>query len=188
MLHEADGLMLRGAIPAETKETLEANRVRLWLAQGDLVSAAAWGLDRQRPGGVAGSDFEREPGDIALARVLLAQGAQQQAHELLDRLEKSAEAGGRRGRLLEILLLRAHACQIDGRLSEAMDCVGRSLELGQAGNWIRTFVDEGDWLAELLGVEHQGAGGQRPDLAVYIATLEEAIHHEAEAAAARTPK
>jgi len=173
-----------GATLPETRETLEANKVRLWLAQADLASAATWGLDRQRPG-TAGTSFEREPGDIALARVLVAQGAHRDAHVLLDALEGSAAAGGRRGRLLEILLLHARVWQLEGRHDEAGNVIDRSLQIGETSGWIRTYVDEGAWLAELFSQERNSGRAVPPASAAYVVQLREAILHDGNMAPTR---
>jgi LuxR family maltose regulon positive regulatory protein len=184
MVREAQAFVDAGVSLPETREVLEANRVRLWLAQGDLASAATWGLDRQRLG-PAGWSFEREPGDAALARVLIAQGAQREAHELLERLGKSAEAGGRRASLLETHLLRARAYRLEDRLGEALEFLELGLQLGEAGGWMRAFVDEGDWVAELLDVKQEAGRVQRPQIAAYVGQLKQAILHKGDMATAR---
>ncbi len=78
-----------------------ALRVQAWLAAGMVDEAAAWarvsGLDAGGP--IA---LRQELLQIALARVLLATGRQAEGSTLLLRLERTALAGGRLGRLAEI--------------------------------------------------------------------------------------
>ncbi len=85
----------------------EAERVRIFLARGMVPQATAWLDDYRYP--EEGNPLNREMILIARARVLLAVGRHPEAVELLDRLAAGAEAAGRAGRLLEILVLRAAA-------------------------------------------------------------------------------
>ena len=95
--------------------------------------------------------FEQESGCIALARVLIARREFDPALDLLARLASGAEAGGRSGRLIEILILQALALQVRGEISQALASLDKGLSLAEAEGYMRTFVDEGAPMAALLG-------------------------------------
>jgi LuxR family maltose regulon positive regulatory protein len=72
-VHEADQLALDHGLPAAAKSSLQACRVRLWLARGNLERAARW--KRQSGLSVDGPiSYVREPEHFTLLRVLLAVG------------------------------------------------------------------------------------------------------------------
>ena len=75
---------------------------------------------------------------------------------MLTRLAEAAEAGGRNGRLIEILVLQALALQAQNNTAHALMALGKSLSLGEPEGYVRIFVDEGAALATLLklGIEH----------------------------------
>ena len=91
---------------------------------------------------------------MTLARVLLADPADaprvQQGAALLERLQAAAEKGGRGGRLLEILILRALVLQRGGRTDDALDTLRRAVDLAEPEGYVRIFADEGEQLARLL--------------------------------------
>jgi LuxR family maltose regulon positive regulatory protein len=98
------------------RNTVEAQRARLPLAQGAVADALRWTRDH-------GLDHEdeptsaREPEYLVLARVLVARGFAGEALGLLDRLEALADAQGRLGSLIE---LRAQALAILADAREAL--------------------------------------------------------------------
>ena len=77
----------------------ESCQVGLWLAKGDLTNAIRWANERQLADSEA-SSFTQEWSEIVRARVLIAQGLLNEATNLLDRLARSAETDGRKGRLV----------------------------------------------------------------------------------------
>jgi LuxR family maltose regulon positive regulatory protein len=124
-------------------------RARVWVRQGRPELALAWAADR----GLSvsdGPDYLREFEHVTLARALLA-GEDAAAAGFLERLLKAAEAGGRLGSVLEILVLLALAQQQSGDGDAALATVARALELGEPEGYARTFTDEGPAMATLLG-------------------------------------
>ena len=94
---------------------------------------------------------------ITLARVLLAQYKSRRAEHspldamrLLQRLLQAAEAGGRTGSVIEILVLQALAHQMQGDVPAALAPLERALTLAEPEGYVRLFVDEGEPMAELL--------------------------------------
>lgn len=165
LLNEAEQVYFGDFAP--NVRPIAALRTRLQLAQGDLVSAASWagaidlGVDDDA---IYLHEFEH----ITLAMVLLAQhragrasAATHQARRLLERLLTAAEAGGRIGNVLEILVQLALASQAEGNQSRAMDQLGRALALGEREGHIAVFLDTGPALTALLHrVRPDSPGGQ----------------------------
>jgi LuxR family transcriptional regulator, maltose regulon positive regulatory protein len=143
---------------------IAARRARLHLALGDLASATSWAAVHS----LAADDdltYMREFEHITLAMVLLAQrstghppAAVDAARRLLERLLAAADAGGRMGNVIEILVQLALACQADGDRSRATDHLGRALALGQAEGHLRVFLDAGPALNPVL----HGIGADSP--------------------------
>jgi LuxR family maltose regulon positive regulatory protein len=79
---------------------------------------------------------------------------------LLERLLAAAEDGGRMGSVIEILLLQALAYQSFGDIPATLVPLQRALTLAEPEGYVRTFVDEGLRLAELLeAAAHQRIEG-----------------------------
>jgi LuxR family maltose regulon positive regulatory protein len=68
----------------------------------------------------------------------------------MDRLYLAAEAGGRRGSAVEILVLQALAYQLYGDISAALVALQQALTLAEPEGYVRLFVDEGPPMAQLL--------------------------------------
>ena len=107
--------------------------------------------------------YLREFEHITLARVLLAryqaERAQACIHEatrLLERLQAAAEEGGRTGRVIEILVLRALAHQALRDLPAALACLERAVTLAEPEGYVRVFADEGPPMASLLSGRETG--------------------------------
>jgi LuxR family maltose regulon positive regulatory protein len=131
-------------------------KTRVWVAQGRLGEALGWVNER----GLSARDdlsYLREFEHITLARVLLARDRGDRTDRpldtaigLLERLRQAAQAGGRMGNVLEILLLQALTCRAQGDLPAALGSLQQALTLAESVGYIRIFVDEGPALAQLL--------------------------------------
>ena len=121
---------------------VEAFRVRLWLAQGNLAAAARW-AQASKTTINAEPSFLHATANLAFARVLLAQGAHAEAMTWLERLLKAAEATGQWGRGIEILALQALTFQAHGDAPRALTTLQRALSLAQPEGYVRVFLDEG---------------------------------------------
>ena len=73
-----------------------------------------------------------------------------EAMGLLERLLQAAEAGGRTGSVIEILVLQALAHQAQGDIPAALVPLERALTLAEPEGYVRMFVDEGPPMAQLL--------------------------------------
>jgi LuxR family transcriptional regulator, maltose regulon positive regulatory protein len=123
-------------------------QVRLWLHQGDVAAARQWADARGLSAGDPPS-FRQEPDHLTLTRILLAEGRRTEAQTLLARLAPAAAAGGRTGRLIEILALQALALRQHDP-ERALGSLEHALVLAEPAGYVRTFLDEGRPMAELL--------------------------------------
>jgi LuxR family maltose regulon positive regulatory protein len=147
----AEQLQLKTDVDPWANCWIDDLRVRLWLAQGDLGAAAAWaeGSGLQVDGALS---FVRDLEHVNLARVLVARGVAHldEALSLLARLSEAAEGAGWVGRAIEVLVLRSVALGARGDDDEALGMLTRALALAEPAGYVRTFVDEGAPVRELL--------------------------------------
>jgi LuxR family maltose regulon positive regulatory protein len=154
LLYEAERLYVSDFFP--NVHPVPALKTRVWVAQSRLDEALGWARER----GLSAHDdlsYLREFEHITLARVLLARYQSDRAERtlleamgLLERLLQAAEAGGRTGRVIEILVLQALAHQMQGDIPAALVPLQQALTLAEPEGYIRMFVDEGPPMAQLL--------------------------------------
>lgn len=103
---------------------------------------------------------------LSQARVHLAQGDAAAALTVLQPLRQQAEAKGWADERLKVLVLQALAHQIQGNKEAAIQHLREALIMAEPGGFIRTFVDEGPAMMQLLS--DAAARGVQPD---YIGKL-----------------
>jgi LuxR family maltose regulon positive regulatory protein len=117
----------------------------------------------------------RETAQIARARLTVTRGEHDEALRLLEELRGPAEAVGRTGKLIEILTLQALALWERSKREQAVGTLTRALALGEPEGYIRTFVDEGAKVGELLSAILEARQRGHPDAtripARYLAKL-----------------
>jgi LuxR family maltose regulon positive regulatory protein len=154
LLDAAELHYVRGPVP--DVRPIAALKTRIWILQGRLADARRWvrerGLSIDDPLSYVG-EFEH----VTLARLLIAQYQQEDddnamdaAMGLLERLRQAAEAGGRMGSLIEILILQALAYHAQNDIDSALLALQHALTIAAPEGCIRIFVDEGVPMAELL--------------------------------------
>jgi LuxR family maltose regulon positive regulatory protein len=168
---EAAGAIAEGArlvqtcgVFSEARSAVEAAQVRLWLAQGDWPAVDRWtaALDqRLRPREPI--RYEDELARITQARVALARNQPDEAVRLLSRLQDAAQGDGRRGRLIQIFLLKPLARQAAGDTRQALADLTTGLALAEPEGYVRVFLDEGPPMQRLLAkaLSHVDAGSLR---------------------------
>ncbi len=124
-------------------------RVRAWIAQGNLVAASRWAETNQLRS-MEHLDAAQEIEQRAVVRVLLVQGKTDDALCLLSWLLKTAQAGERRGSSIKLLVLQALAYRAQGNVPKALSTLEQVLSLAEPEGYVRTFLDEGQPMAELL--------------------------------------
>jgi len=94
--------------------------------------------------------YEQEYDYLTLARVRIAQGRAEEVIPLLDRLIASAEGAVRNGQLIAYLALQAVAHHACGRTDTALAALSRALALGEPEGYVRTYLDLGSPMRDLL--------------------------------------
>ncbi|HTK08557.1 MAG TPA: LuxR C-terminal-related transcriptional regulator [Ktedonobacteraceae bacterium] len=125
------------------------DRIRLWLADGELDRAIYWAeeLKRVPP---PGSPLTHEREEVASIRILLAQQQAEQALERLDAVLQRASAGKRWNHVLEIKLLQVSAYGIASQEQKALRLLAEVVQRSEAEGYIRRFLDEGPQMAAML--------------------------------------
>jgi LuxR family transcriptional regulator, maltose regulon positive regulatory protein len=154
LLEEAERLYVSDFFP--NARPVSALKTRVWIAQGRLGEALGWVRDL----GLSAHDdlgYLREFEHVTLARVLIAlykndreERSIRETMGLLERLLKAAEEGGRLGNVIEILVLQALAHEAQGENPSALVPLERVLTLAEPEGYVRTFVDEGPSMEQLL--------------------------------------
>jgi LuxR family maltose regulon positive regulatory protein len=153
LLDEAERLHVRNPLPDRPIAALKA---RMWVRQGKLSEALGW-VREQNLSPDDDLSYLREFEHITLARVLIAQyktdrtdDTLRAALRLLDQLRQAAEAGGRNGSVIEILILQALAHQAKHDLPSALASLERALTLAEPEGYERLFADEGEPMRLLI--------------------------------------
>ena len=97
--------------------------------------------------------MKREQGAFGEAQALIAQATDTSLHEatqLLEELQAYNQATHNTYQQIRILSCLAVAYQAQGRINKARNVLEQSLMLAQPGGFIRTFVDFGPRMTELL--------------------------------------
>ncbi|HEX6148125.1 LuxR C-terminal-related transcriptional regulator, partial [Nocardioides sp.] len=125
-----------------------ATRTRVMAARGDVAAGRAWARSR----GLTPRDelsYDREYEHVTLARVLLADHAASksttalaEAADLIDRLLAAAEAGGRTGVVIELLVLQAQAREASGRREQALASWDRAVRLAEPEGYVLDPLDD----------------------------------------------
>ena len=131
--------------------TLAARQVSVRLAMGDVEGASRWaqpliGILNGGPGSPRLPLIAAEAFRLVLARIFLAQGAVEQAFQLLELVQATAEPGKRFGRLIEVYLLQALAVQKQQgeQISpHAIQNLQRALDLAEPAGITLLFLEEG---------------------------------------------
>jgi LuxR family maltose regulon positive regulatory protein len=136
--------------------TVAAVRVQALLAAGDVAAARRWAAER----GLRADDdltYLREHEHLTLARILLSSpgagsddGSVDDAVRLLERLLAAADAGGRAGSAIEILVVLALAHQARGDRAAAKATIEQALVRAAPEGYLRIFADELPAIAPLL--------------------------------------
>lgn len=122
------------------------------------MAAQAWAVERR----LTTTDelsYLREYEQITFARLLLARFAHEGAHDalyaaqdLLARLLPAAQASGRIGSVIELLLLQAIVFEARADLPKALAVLERALVLAEPEGYVRLFIDAGAPAVRLLQV------------------------------------
>jgi LuxR family maltose regulon positive regulatory protein len=164
---------------SEARSAVEATQLKMWLAQGNWSPVDRWlAALEKRFGGHDPFRYEDELSHITQARIYIAQDKLDEATHLLSCLEESARSGGRLGRLVEIMLLKALVLQRMGDSAQAEIALTECLTLAEPEDYLRVFLDEGQPMQTLLaqGLAHASASPLR-DYAICLLSHFDAEPH-----------
>jgi LuxR family transcriptional regulator, maltose regulon positive regulatory protein len=138
--------------------TIAVRQIQIRLAEGDIDGASGWAAPfmemlSNATAAVRPPLLLFESIEAIVVRVFLARGETEKALELLDKLQATAEPGGRFGYLIEIFLLRALVYQKMNQGSiapKALECFEHALELAEPEDYILLFLEAGQAVIPLL--------------------------------------
>lgn len=148
-LLQAEQIMVKRHIPAEMRY-MAAREVRVLISQNRVDKAAQVVNDLPPEDQPAWDIVERGLASVAAARVRIAERKFDQAAQLLETLRAQAEAAAQTGTLLEVLALLSVARHGQGDSAQAHDALARALGLADPEGYVRTFVDCGDAMRDML--------------------------------------
>ena len=186
LLDEAQPVYLGDFLP--NVRPVPALRARVLAAQGNVGEALVWAREQS----LSVDDnltYIREFEHITLAKVLLARyttdgdkSPLNEATRLLQRLLSAADAGGRTGNGIEILVLQALTHHAGGDTPGALAPLERALTLAEPEGYVQVFVGEGPPMTSLLkAVARRRAGWE------YVRRLLAACTHDGATVPVETP-
>jgi LuxR family transcriptional regulator, maltose regulon positive regulatory protein len=182
-IEKAVQLLQTCGVFSEARSVVETAQVKMWLVNGERSAINRWAVSLEnRFGSPAPFRYEDELIHITKARVLIAQDKPEEAIHLLACLSESAQSGGRRGRLIEIMILKALALQAAGDTTQAGLALTQSLTLAEPGGFVRVFLDEGKPMRVLLShwLAQPVAGTLRGYATHLLAQCESELHMAAQ--------
>jgi LuxR family maltose regulon positive regulatory protein len=147
LLDEAKRVYIKNPVP--DLRPIAALKAQVYLKQGRLTKAQEWARERGLSP-VGEIDYLHEFEYLTLARILMAEGSNRQAGELLERLRPAAEAQNRLDSVIEIWIVQALAQQAQGDTPAALASLDRALTLAEPEGYVCIFVDEGEALRMLI--------------------------------------
>jgi LuxR family maltose regulon positive regulatory protein len=186
LLHRGQQLAVEWDVSEMDDVIVDSYLVRVWLAQGDLEAATEWlekrgfsshavAAELEKPRKTVSLEYLRQAEYSVLARVYLAKGEPDRALEVLGPLSRKTERQGWGALLLEALALEALALQSQGEVERALNVLRRALSLGEPEGYVRTFVDEGEAMAQLL--REAASGGIAPGYVSRLLAVFEVEEH-----------
>jgi LuxR family maltose regulon positive regulatory protein len=156
-LQKADDLESRMKVDPWIHARLDENRLRFWLASGDLVAGKEW-LEKSGIKADGELSYIYELHHLNLAWLLINLGKEEgkdsyfeEAIHLLKRILRAAEDANWIHEAIKTLILQSIAMSALGNHPGAQQALIRALKLAQPGGYVRIFIDEGPPIVRLLG-------------------------------------
>lgn len=157
---------------------IEAEQVSLAVREGDITSAQLW----LKQCGMSHSDeatLDQVSEQLALVRVLAACEQFESALSLAERIYHLLKKEDRLRDRIHILIVQSMTYYRDNQLESALAKLGAALRLAKPQGFIRSFVEEGSAMAELLSIYVQSYGDKDAgsmDASSYASLLLQAFH------------
>ena len=137
-------------------ELVEAYQAQLWIVQGKFEQVLRWVEDKQLEKIVAQKIGESrfdpmwEIHSQTLARVYISQGRYDDALRVIEPMLNIAKASQRMRSVLKMLSVQAVIVKSMGDTQTALQILEQALILGKEESFVRTFLDEGEPMVQLL--------------------------------------
>ena len=154
LLNEAESLNYITPVPDIMP--IQAMKAHVWIKQGHIHRASSWAQDRGLTLDRAVTYLnEYELMTLARLHIVLIENsdAANTIHaltNLLERLLDAAENDKRMGSVIEIRILQARLHWMLQSQEQALDMLQQALKLAEPEGYVRTFVDEGMVMREML--------------------------------------
>ena len=146
---EAEHAAGREANP-ELGTYLQSWQVREEIRAGEIKAVRRWirscGLDVEDD-----LQFDLEKDHLIFCAALIAVGELEAARQMLGRIERAARKAARWYRVIEALLLQAHALAVFGAPGRARERVVQAIRLAEPHDFRRIFINAGQPVLEVLG-------------------------------------
>ncbi len=142
---------------------VDLQQAHFYIIQGDLAAATRWAENRglftdvslaQKPSNGESQDYVsahlRKYEQLVLSHLYIHQGKAYEALDLLGPILEKAKQLGRIDLTISAQVLRSMAFKLTGQEAQALDALGEALILAEPGGYLRTFLDEGEPMAEML--------------------------------------
>jgi LuxR family maltose regulon positive regulatory protein len=152
---------------ADLQIAIAANwMTRLRLARGDLAGTGTFEQERAT-GANAAAGAAWVIDRTTSVRLHYARGRHGEALRRLEELGEAAAETGRTGDLIEVLTLQGLALWARNEKERAVSTLTRALTLAEPEGYVRTFVDEGAPMGDLLSATLAARQRSRPDDSAY---------------------
>lgn len=142
--------------PIFLNRSVAAVRARVWIQLDQIDAAQRW-ANQQKLSPDGDITYIHEYDYLTLARLQLATYQQQPSdklktttYDLLERLQATAQAGGRLAHVIEALIFRALLDDTLDDTASALKNLQHALQLAQPESYLRPFLDEGERVRKLL--------------------------------------
>ncbi len=149
----ADVMQKTHDLAPEAMLPVEVGQLDSWsalvsLTKGDREAASKWADGALKQS--SEYQFMRQASDQNLVRILVGLDRAAEAIPIIERTLEGAETDDRTGDVVAILALMAIAHDKAGQKDEAIATLVRAVKLAEPAGYMRTFIDEGEAMADLL--------------------------------------
>jgi LuxR family maltose regulon positive regulatory protein len=153
LLQEVQSNVGNSILNQAVDSSLVVEKINLWLAVGDVESAARLVESREsRLKTLSGINHYIEYPTVA--SVLLAKNEVEKAMQIADLLLHAAERAGWKKLVIQSLILKALILNGQGEIQSALENIELALSLAEPQGYVRVFLDQGARMEDLLHKVH----------------------------------
>jgi LuxR family maltose regulon positive regulatory protein len=177
MIHRAEQITRDSHSTPPDLGSLAFYQIVLWISQNDFQAITEWEQSHDSKW-LSRIGLVRDSITIVLAQARIARYYQQykdselsQARALIESALEQAEASGLMFYMTRLLILKALALYAQGETTSAITTLKRALVFSEPENYIRSFLDLGKPMEELLLWSLESQSMSEPHLRVYVSKL-----------------